>query len=90
MILSCPDCDQRYVSVFAETVDWVGGEDPQYWTLLPVTIAEAETLIARREAVNDAVLIALGPGRRSLRRDFPKGQPPRVSWGTGMFVGPHD
>src|SRR5690242_10499318 len=28
-IRSCPDCGQQFVSVFAETVDWEAGEDPQ-------------------------------------------------------------
>lgn len=28
MILACPRCTQRFVSVFTETVDWADGDDP--------------------------------------------------------------
>ncbi len=31
-------------------------------------------------------LNALGPGRRSLRRDYPKGDTKRVFWATGLTV----
>ena len=76
--------------VFAETVDWVDSEDPQYWSVLPITAAEAADLVQRREALTDADLDSLGPDRRCLHRDFPKQQEPRCYWGTGMRAGPHD
>jgi hypothetical protein len=89
-ILACPACAQRYVSVFTETIDWAGGEDPQYWTLLPITEGEAEGLIQQAASLREASLDALGRERRSLRRDHPKDEPPRVFWGSGIVVGPHD
>lgn len=83
----CPACGQRFLSVFTERVDWADGEDPQHWAALPVTLEEAVALAA---APTEAVIGALAPGRRSLRRDFPKGGEPRCFWDAGMLVRPHD
>ena len=77
MILACTDCAQRFVSVFTETVDWVDGEDPQAWSVLPITNAEAADLMQRRDGSADAVLGSLGPARRCLRRECPKREPAR-------------
>ena len=89
MILACRACGQRFVSVFTETIDWADGEDPQSWTLLPLSREEAEGL-ARARSVEPRDLEALGPGRRSLRFDHPKGEPSRIYWATGCAVVPHD
>ena len=90
-LLACPACGQRFLSVFTETVDWADSEDPQYWTLLPLEDAEAADLIRRGAATSEADLGALGAGRRSLMRDFPKGVPePTVYWATGVRIGRHD
>ena len=89
-LLTCPRCAQRFVSIFTETIDWTDGEDPQYWTLLPITAAEADRLVQRAASLDEATLNALGRERRSLRRDSPKDKPPRVFWETGILVGPHD
>lgn len=90
MILACPRCAQRYVSVFTEMIDWKDGEDPQYWALLPITEAEAEGLSQRGASLDEMSLNMLGRARRCLRRDYPKAEPPRVFWGSGVRVGPHD
>jgi uncharacterized protein YbaR (Trm112 family) len=89
-ILACPHCTQRFLSAFAETVDWADSEDPQYTTVMPVTGPEARDLIRQRETLTDAMVCAIGPGRRCLRHDFPKGQGPRNYCASGMLVGPHD
>ena len=89
-ILACPRCAQQYVSIFTELIDWKDGNDPQCWTLLPLTEAEAESLIRRGTLLDETSLNTLGHGRRSLRREHPQAGPPRVSWGSGIFVGPHD
>jgi hypothetical protein len=90
MILACPSCAQRFVSIFTESIDWKDGDDPQYWTLLPITEAEAVDLVRRQESLTETMLNALGPGRRCLRRDHPKAIEPRTFWGTGLSVNPHD
>ena len=80
----CPRCGQRFVSVFVEEVDWVDGDDPQYWTLLPLTAAEAADLLRDGPPAVVERLDGLAPGRRSLRIDHPKGTPPRIYWGSGV------
>src|SRR4051812_4517171 len=89
-ILVCPRCDQRYVSIFTELIDWEAGQDPQYWTLMPITEAEADGLIQHETSLNEESLNALGRGRRCLRRGHPKTGPPQLFWARGVVVGPHD
>jgi len=88
--LRCPGCAQGFVCVFPETIDWADGEDPMYWTVLPITPAESASLVSLGDSVCERDLNALGSGRRSLRRDFPKSAEPRCYWGSGILVGPHD
>ena len=90
MVLACRRCSQTFVSVFTETIDWTDGEDPQFWTLLPITEPETASLLQERNSLSETKLYALAPGRRCLRREHPKSSPPRAFWGTGMVVGPHD
>ena len=90
MILACPRCSQRFVSVFTETIDWEDGDDPQYWTLLPITVAEHADLVQQRDSLTETTLNGLGPGRRCLRLDHPKAAAQRIFWGTGISVGWHD
>jgi hypothetical protein len=90
MILTCSYCAQRFISIFTEEIDWVDGEDPQYWTVMPLTQQEAVDLGCRRGSLSDGELISLAPDRRSLQRDYPKGaDKPRLFWATGVWVGPH-
>jgi hypothetical protein len=88
-IRACASCSQRFVSVFTEIIDWIKGEDPQCWTLLPITDAERADLEAGGP-VTEAKLGALAPGRRSLRHEWPRDDAPRSYWATGISVGPHD
>lgn len=88
-IVHCSKCAQQFLSVFAETIDWVGGEDPQYWTTIPLTAQEAADLVSM-SGISETDLGLLGHGRRSLRHDFPKDELPRNYWGNGILIGPHD
>jgi hypothetical protein len=89
-VLTCLRCSQRFVSVFTEMIDWEAGEDPQSWSLLPITATEAANLLEDGSSLTEARLNSLGPGRRCLRHDNPKSGGPRLFWGTGLFVGMHD
>jgi hypothetical protein len=90
-ILACPRCGQQFVSVFTEIIDWTSGNDSQFSTLLPVTKAEAESLVMRGEALTEGELEALGPERRCLQHDFPRSaEVPRNVWGVGISIGLHD
>lgn len=90
MLLVCVHCGQKFVSAFSETVDWVDGDDSQYWCVLPLTAPETAQLKARGGALSESELFTLAPKRRSLWRDYPKGQEPRSSWGTGFTFRSHD
>ena len=90
MLRSCRACSQRFVSVFTETIDWVDGEDPQHWILVPVTAAEAARLKGRGSLISEQDLNSLPSNRRSLHRDFPKGGSPQSSWSKGITVYAHD
>lgn len=90
MILACPQCGQRFLSVFTELIDWVDGDDAQYWQVIPITEGEAAALTSCGPALTAHEINAVGPGRQSLVRDYPTGQAPREFWGTGIMVGPHD
>jgi hypothetical protein len=90
MILACPRCAQRLVSIFTETIDWAEGDDAQYWQLLPMTEPEAANLVGQGASLTETKLEAIGPGRRSLHRDYASGSAPRVFWSTGISVGFHD
>jgi hypothetical protein len=90
MIRACPSCDQRYVSVFTETIDWADGEDPQYWTLMPITTSEAFDLVRQGSALTEVTLNALGRGRKCLHHDHPKDEPPSSYWGIGIGIRQHD
>lgn len=94
-IVSCPDCGQRYLSIFCETVDWVDSDDPQSKTLLPLTEEEATRLAALGESTDEASIEAAIEGARADRRylhiDFPKGGPTTAQWYPGGFwIRPHD
>jgi hypothetical protein len=90
MILVCARCNQRFVSVFTEMIDWKDGDDPQYWTLMPITETEADDLVRRRDSLTESSLEALGRDRRSMRHDYPEAGARRTYWATGISVGPHD
>jgi hypothetical protein len=90
MVLACPHCGHCFLSIFTETIDWVDGEDPQHWTLMPVTEAEAADLIGSSRTWTEAEIGAVGPGRRCLRLDHHRARPRRIYWGTGIVIGPHD
>jgi hypothetical protein len=90
MILTCPQCGQRFLSVFTEMIDWSDGDDAQCWQVVPVTESEATELTRRGFELTEIEINSVGSDRQSLMRDYPTGQVPREFWGTGITVGPHD
>ena len=74
-LLKCRECGQLYFYEFYETIDWEDGDDPQYWTYIPVEMdAEIETL----KKTSPFELLQFSP---RLRSDFPKGaKAPTVYW----------
>ncbi|MFE6871183.1 hypothetical protein ACFVFS_32080 [Kitasatospora sp. NPDC057692] len=80
----CGLCSQAFVSVFTEYVDWVSSRDAQYRTVLPITDAEVDDLMAGRLSLHRVG--ALGHNRRHLQSDCPSGaDEPSVYWDSGVF-----
>jgi hypothetical protein len=90
MMLACPHCGQRFLSVFTEKIDWSGGDDAQYWTVVPVTESEAAELARRGPELTEIEINSLGPDRKSLLRNCPTGEGPYEFWSKGTTVSPHD
>lgn len=76
-LLRCRECGQRYVFEFAEEIDWVDGDDPQYCTWVPVE-SDAEVALVRASGRLD--MRSFLP---HLRKDWPKGEDRKVYWVTG-------
>ncbi len=83
----CPACEQRFVWIFTELIDWTGGDDPQTWTILPLTDDEATRFAASRDL---APLTALAQTRDHLRIHHPRSGPPIAGYRRGALLGPHD
>lgn len=89
-ILACPACGQRCLSIFTEMIDWTGGDDSQYVSVLPIMLEESQALEASSENLEDRIE-ALGRDRAHLRDDHPTGGLRQVFWATkGLRIGPHD
>ncbi len=84
-VRQCANCGQRFIAIFTEFVDWSGGDDAQYFDIVPVTPEEADEAIAAGEDVSTGFLGGLGTGRRHLASDHPTGGPQRIHWRSGPF-----
>ena len=90
-IRACSHCGQRFIRTFTETVDWADSEDPQRHTLMPLTLAEADQLIAQGETVSETSIESLRAGRPVLVMDFPKSGVKTFAYFPGAhLIGPHD
>lgn len=90
-VVACGSCGQRFVKVFTERIDWVGGEDDQTWLLLPVLPAEVLQLQQCPVAELRAVVTRIGEGRRFVMHWYPTGGALGTAWRDGGFwIGPHD
>jgi hypothetical protein len=88
-VIACADCGQRFASVFCERIDWQGGNDPQDWLLVPITVEESEAMIAAGENGVEGVLRRLEGERRFLLRYFADEIHVGFRDGT-IIVPPHD
>lgn len=90
LLRRCSACGQQFVSVFAETVDWSDGEDPQAWTVLPISEQEAASLQAATEQDVISGVYSRWPDRCSLCFDHPKNEEATIVWSRGIRARPHD
>ncbi|HEY3470752.1 MAG TPA: hypothetical protein VGL47_36840 [Amycolatopsis sp.] len=79
----CPECAQAFVAIFTEFVDWTGGEDAQFFDVVPLTAAEVTSLAAQGSGVDLVKLGALGSARRRLASDWPTGGEKTIAWRSG-------
>jgi hypothetical protein len=74
-LLKCKECGQLYFAEFYEEIDWEDGDDPQYWTYIPVVTG------AEIEVLKKASSLKLLEHLPQLRRDWPKGaKSPKTYW----------
>ena len=84
----CLSCHGLWLTTFTERVDWSLGDDPQYWTHIPISSPEAGELNGGNAI---ARATALGTTRRFLVCSLPSRGPQRIEWSrTAAVVGPHD
>ncbi|HRF59669.1 MAG TPA: hypothetical protein PLH94_07110 [Fimbriimonadaceae bacterium] len=86
-IESCLFCRRLWLKVFAEEIDWSGGNDPQevYW--IPITEQESEHVVASDESI-----VTASTGKRVLWSNFAKdADAPTLRWVNGpVGIPPHD
>jgi hypothetical protein len=78
----CPECRQAFVAIFTEFVDWAGGEDAQYFDIVPLTGTEVTSLATQGPGVDLVTLGALGSVRRRLSSAWPTGEDKTIAWRT--------
>jgi len=82
-ILACKNCGQRCVKTFTEFIDWSGGDDAQYWYLIPLSKDEADTLAWQGENANIKFIEHASTARPILQVDYPTGKEKRIFWNKG-------
>lgn len=87
VVMRCGACAQRFVSVFAELIDWDDGDDSQLFALMPISREEIRSLSPSPGGLE---LMRLGAGRKCLYRSHPKGGTGTTGWGRGLLIPPHD
>src|SRR5262245_9338935 len=87
----CRSCDQDYALVFCETVDWQGGNDPQYSLRIPVTTAEARSFSEAGEEGVTAARENLSPRGYVFKAWDAHEEYPSIRWVHGRITVPrHD
>jgi hypothetical protein len=90
-LIQCKLCDQLFLAVFCETIDWVDGDDPQTWSYTLVTEEEADQIGNLGDSIDDFAIMKLSLPGQTLWRSFPKGEPISLKWSNGpLIVMPHD
>jgi hypothetical protein len=88
-IRSCRQCGQEFLWVFEEQIDRVSGDDPQCWSVLPISPEEAEAMIATGDALDLDAVSRLGMRRRFLRDDSPALGPRTCGYVYGPLIRSH-
>jgi hypothetical protein len=86
----CRQCGQKFLWVFTEQIDHVNGEDPQCWSVLPISPEEAAALIEAGDDLDLEAVSRLGMRRRFLRDESPAFGPRNCWYLYGQLIGSHD
>jgi hypothetical protein len=89
LVLECPACGQRSVSIFSEAIDWANGDDAQFWRLAPLTVEESQRLIAGGGRTCIPAIMAMASDRRHLAVDHPTERECTFAWSAFLFIEPH-
>ena len=81
----CRACGQALVWVWMEFIDWQGGDDAQYTTLVPIDQVELAEIERMGAALDLDFIGALGRDRRRLDRDLPTRKPGWLGGAAGHF-----
>lgn len=89
-LISCPDCDQRWASIWTEIVDWSGGDDFMSTVILPLTHREADELTVIAEQLNTGWIKQVSDGRRYLCMFYSTAEnKEKAEWSDGpLFIDP--
>lgn len=82
----CPQCGQKFLWVFTEQIDHVNGDDPQCWSVLPVSPEEAGALIEAAGDLDLEEMSRLGLRRRFLRDESPAFGPRNCGYLYGLLM----
>ena len=67
-VCCCPDCDQHWIIIWTERIDWEDGNDDQDTSIVPLTKEEAETLVKQGENVSMDMVEEFARNRKWLHR----------------------
>lgn len=90
----CTACDQRYLAVFTEKINWKEREVPQQWSVVPVSVDEIAALRNACADGGDLPLVRLVENafaeRQCLCLDWPKGSDRKIFWRQGIIIDLYD
>ena len=89
-LVACTQCEQSYLSVFTETINWRGGNDPVHWTLIPIMSVHAIEMAKRVKPVSESLLSDICGKASSAQRYSSSSGESRSYWGVGLQIGMHD
>jgi hypothetical protein len=90
-ISQCAVCTAMYLRVFAEKVDWVGGNDPQQVIRFSISFTQACTLFNADESEVELLVQRFGNSSRFAESYWPASGEPSIGWIEGPCrIMPHD
>ena len=82
-VLAYTNCYQSWIAIFAELIDWDGGDDSQAWTTVPVSPRELTALRDAGAAGAEQTLQATQLARPHVCAMHPRGGTLNVQWSHG-------